>query len=525
MKQRKYFEIFAREGRPTVPNKDYPYQHEVLLEDMKYARVHGAAIFENIGLEQYVVQANKNALRIAGEQSRLFALAAVTPTTPMETGEPDYFERLLQSGVRGFVLACPEKHPDYLDEIAEVLIRYNRPLIFVHCNPAEKLFQIAAIAEAYPKLNIIMYGIHWGAARVFFKTMKRYPNLYFDFSSNQLNDILELSKKHFGIERVLFSSAWPYSSMAAMKAMVEYADLTEEEKDLVAHGNACRLFGISPDELELYDDSICEFDTIAAEADAGLPISVPVIDAHTHIVGGGAPVNYFMPNPDPDSMAKKMDRMGVDTTITAPWTGLAYEGSDANNETIGAAKKHPEKFLGYSVCNVNYPGDAEAVIRTHEENPDLFVGIKPYPPYQKFRHTDEICADWYAYANEHHLPALIHTACDDFAEQVDEMADRYPNVTFIMAHTGADYFNARKNIAVAKKHPNVVLDITYTSTARGMVEFLVSEVGAERVIYGSDAPMRDPSPQLGWVCYARISEEDKKKILGGNIKRIMEQRI
>ena len=90
--------------------------------------------------------------------------------------------------------------------------------------------------------------------------------------------------------------------------------------------------------------------------------------------------------------------------------------------------------------------------------------------------------------------------------------------------TGASYGIARRAIELAKKYPNVVLEITYTTTARGMIEYLVDEVGADRVLYGSDLPMRDPTPQLAWVCYAKISEEDKKKILSGNIKRILAKR-
>ena len=58
-----------------------------------------------------------------------------------------------------------------------------------------------------------------------------------------------------------------------------------------------------------------------------------------------------------------------------------------------------------------------------------------------------------------------------------------------------------------------------------MIEFLVEQVGADRVLYGSDLPMRDPTPQLAWVCYAKISVDDKKKILAENFKKILDRCI
>ena len=76
----------------------------------------------------------------------------------------------------------------------------------------------------------------------------------------------------------------------------------------------------------------------------------------------------------------------------------------------------------------------------------------------------------------------------------------YPDITFVLAHSGMSY-----------------------AVARGMIEFLVEQVGADKVLYGSDFPMRDPAPQLGWVCYAKIPVEDKKKILAGNIRRLLER--
>ena len=41
------------------------------------------------------------------------------------------------------------------------------------------------------------------------------------------------------------------------------------------------------------------------------------------------------------------------------------------------------------------------------------------------------------------------------------------------------------------------------------------------MIFGTDAPMRDPRPQFGWLCSARLEAEEKRLILGENTRRIL----
>lgn len=57
----------------------------------------------------------------------------------------------------------------------------------------------------------------------------------------------------------------------------------------------------------------------------------------------------------------------------------------------------------------------------------------------------------------------------------------------------------------------------------GVIEYFVKEIGAEKILFGTDSPMRDPRPQVGWLAYADISFEDKKLIFGGNMKRILDR--
>jgi predicted TIM-barrel fold metal-dependent hydrolase len=49
----------------------------------------------------------------------------------------------------------------------------------------------------------------------------------------------------------------------------------------------------------------------------------------------------------------------------------------------------------------------------------------------------------------------------------------------------------------------------------------VRELGAERVIFGSDAGGRSFASQLAKVRAAQISEDAKDLILGGNLRRLL----
>jgi len=45
--------------------------------------------------------------------------------------------------------------------------------------------------------------------------------------------------------------------------------------------------------------------------------------------------------------------------------------------------------------------------------------------------------------------------------------------------------------------------------------------GEDRIVYGSDLPMRDPRQQLGWVVFSRLSQRAKERILWRNAWNIM----
>ena len=69
--------------------------------------------------------------------------------------------------------------------------------------------------------------------------------------------------------------------------------------------------------------------------------------------------------------------------------------------------------------------------------------------------------------------------------------------------------------------PNVLVDTSGSQPEAGMVEYAVRHLGAERVVYGSDWPIRDFGTQVARVLSAEISDEAKELILRGNAARVL----
>jgi predicted TIM-barrel fold metal-dependent hydrolase len=99
-----------------------------------------------------------------------------------------------------------------------------------------------------------------------------------------------------------------------------------------------------------------------------------------------------------------------------------------------------------------------------------------------------------------------------------ELAKRHPEASFICAHTGGDW---ERGVRMIRDTRNVSAEMAGFDPTCGAVEMAVRELGAERVIYGSDVGGRSFGSQLAKVLGADIPESAKRLILGGNLRRLL----
>lgn len=245
-----------------------------------------------------------------------------------------------------------------------------------------------------------------------------------------------------------------------------------------------------------------------------------VIDMHTHM-GNGLPM--YIPGTDADSMVKAMDDCNVEFVVCNHLDDTFSNGNHV--KLIDAMTRYPDRFKGYYLADPQKPFDKEDVRRKFLENPG-FVGFKVGPDYHRTPLTHPNYAPIMEFAHDHRMLMLSHTfaaattgySCND-AKEVEGVVSRYPNITFLMGHSIQGQVDWA--IEIAGKYPNAYLELCDTCRLNGVVEKMVQKVGAEKVVFGTDAPLQTHNFQMGCVIGAKISDAEKKLILRDNALRIL----
>ncbi|MDZ7270654.1 MAG: amidohydrolase family protein [candidate division KSB1 bacterium] len=527
-----YFDCFAAIGRRAAKDPRAPWSTEQLLAEMERCQIHGALVYAHQARETHPAVGNPLVIEECRRHPRLYPCWVGLPHHTGEFPPPEQLVKQMESaGVRALKL-FPRLFEFRVDEptLGPLLscLQEAGILLIVDAGRYDEAVQmdweeVEWICRHFPHLNLLLHSVRWESTRILAPLAQRYPNLYFEFSNYQGNRMLEFWCDRIGHERLLFGTEALIKSMGAARAYVDYAELNETQKRAIAGGNLQRLLRL-PSLPPQYETSYHRADQVLRAALSAQPVrDSVVIDAHAHITqpGGRGASRVAMNSADARAVVERNRRLGVAKTCVSSWTAIWGDYELGNQDTLQAMRQFPDEIVGYAVLDPNYVTDWEQACHYYHQQ-CRFLGMKPYYPRMKIPYNDPLFDPWYRFGDAHRLFCLLHYS-DKFKEEVSDIAARYPNIAFILAHSGTSWKVAREHVSLAKQFPNVYLEITLTSVTNGVIEFMVEEIGSERVLYGSDSPMRDPYPQFGWVAYADLPEEDKRNILGKNMQKILER--
>ena len=255
------------------------------------------------------------------------------------------------------------------------------------------------------------------------------------------------------------------------------------------------------------------------------PVAFPeylVWDVHGHLnTPGDTPGERIV------NLLKFADRMGIERVIVFMGYPWSYDPSPEevrrqNDQVLQAVEHSHGRAYGFVYLNPKYTEESlDELDRCVRDGP--MVGVKLWVAVR----CHEKCLDPIVRrAAELKAPILQHTwykitgnlPGESTAADLAALAARHPASSFIAAHAGGDW---ERGIRAIRSATNVTAEICGGDPTAGMVEMAVRELGAERVIYGSDFTGRSFASQLAKVLGADVPERAKRLILAGNIKRML----
>jgi predicted TIM-barrel fold metal-dependent hydrolase len=246
-------------------------------------------------------------------------------------------------------------------------------------------------------------------------------------------------------------------------------------------------------------------------------------DVHSHINGVGGRT------PD-ESMARLIalaDRMGVDRLVISMGEPLAVDPSPQelirqNDQALQALSHWHHRAFGFVYVS---PNQVEASLREIDRciRDGPMVGLKLWVASRCDRPEADALV---RRATEQKAVVLQHTWIKSGGNNLGEstpmdlaaLAARHPDASIICGHTGGQW---ELGIRVVRAVPNVAIDLAGFDPTAGVVEMAMRELGARRILYGSDVPGRGFASQLAKVKGAEISDADRRLILGENLRRLL----
>ena len=216
---------------------------------------------------------------------------------------------------------------------------------------------------------------------------------------------------------------------------------------------------------------------------------------------------------DERTLLDQMQCAGVAEALCIHFAAVRYDTRLGNDELLATCASHSRLHPLAAINPTPYVGVADEIRRCAARG---CRGVRFAPGRQgwsmgsaPFVHALEIAA-------ESGLPVSVETGGSGEPTQLAALAQGL-SVPVILA--AVSYATLGEAIAAMQRNPNLLLEACRLATP-DVVELLVAEVGAKRLLFASGAPGWEIAPTLEMIRQADVSAAEIQAILGGNARRV-----
>lgn len=254
--------------------------------------------------------------------------------------------------------------------------------------------------------------------------------------------------------------------------------------------------------------------------------SYEIFDCHLHCPAeSGEEWQWYKVTHNFEDFVRYLDKTGINRGIINSQRsfGLTPEEFRAGNREVSAyVEKYKGQFTGACVVNPLYIDEALREIEyCHDQLGFVWVGelCNYMVPYS---YTVKEFDMLVGHVVNLKMVLALHTE----QGEMEYIAEKFPHAIIAFAHFGDDheYQDIFKRINIVARNPNFYLDTSgYGHDRVGILEYAVKTIGSDRILFGSDFSINDPSTVIARIENSFLTPEQKQKIFSGNLQELLKK--
>jgi uncharacterized protein len=250
-----------------------------------------------------------------------------------------------------------------------------------------------------------------------------------------------------------------------------------------------------------------------------------IFDAHLHCPSeDGAVWQWYPVTKSFEEFVSYLDRAGVErgiiNSVRCQLAKSPAEFIKGNREVARYVERYRGRFVGACVVNPLFIDEALREIEDcRKQLGFVWVGelcnyTVPYP------YTIKEFEMLVRQVRKLGMVLDVHTELTE----MEYIIQKYPDTTIVFPHFGESPNDIFKRLDLVAHNPNCYMDTSGAGHERvGMLEYSMKSIGPDRVLFGSDFTINDPSGVIARIEHSLLTEEQKRKVLSQNLESLLKR--
>ena len=222
-------------------------------------------------------------------------------------------------------------------------------------------------------------------------------------------------------------------------------------------------------------------------------------------------------------LAGALAEVGITGCCYSHWSGHTVSAQEGNRALLAEAQAAGAGFHAIWTGLPLFPPEG-APLPGGSDPPPSLCGVRLFPKTHNYPLSAWVVGELCEWLIRHRLPLFVwheETGWDSLGA----LASAYPALHIVVeTQVRKVFYHLRPLFALMRAFPNVLLE-TSNLTGIDSVAFAVRAFSAERLLFGSFLPANDPLAAMGMIADADITEEEKRLVAGGNVRRLIDGRM